>query len=56
MLALDNWGLVFKKELSIERSQILRGQEAIDYIESELLSVVAVVKTIRARVGLTNMP
>jgi hypothetical protein len=44
MLALDNWGLVFKKELSIERSQILRGQEAIDYIESELLSVVAVVK------------
>jgi hypothetical protein len=44
MLALDNWGLVFKKELSGERSQILRGQEAIDYIESELLSVVDVVK------------
>jgi hypothetical protein len=43
-VSLDNWGLVFKKELSVERSQILRGQEAIDYIESELLSVVAVVK------------
>ncbi|MFT2009781.1 RagB/SusD family nutrient uptake outer membrane protein [Pontibacter sp. 13R65] len=40
MLALDNWGLVFKKERSNERSEILRRQEAIDYIESELLSVV----------------
>jgi len=44
MLALDNWGLVFKKELSDERSEILRGQAAIDYIESELLSVVDVIK------------
>ncbi|MCC9167869.1 RagB/SusD family nutrient uptake outer membrane protein [Pontibacter sp. XAAS-A31] len=43
MLALDNWGLVFKKELSGERSEILRGQEAIEYIESELLSVVDVI-------------
>ncbi len=43
MLALDNWGLVFKKERSDERSEILRGQEAIDYIESELLSVVDVI-------------
>jgi hypothetical protein len=43
MLALDNWGLVFKKELSSERSEILRGQEAIDYVESELLSVVNVI-------------
>lgn len=40
MLALDNWGLVFKKELSSDVSRILRRQEAIDYIESELLSVV----------------
>ncbi len=42
MLALDNWGLVFKKESSDQISEILRGQQAIDYIESELLSVVDV--------------
>lgn len=40
MLALDNWGLVFKKEKSSEQSIILRGQEAVDYLEAELLSVV----------------
>lgn len=44
MLALDNWGLVFKKELSADVSQILRGQQAIAYIESELLSVVDVIR------------
>lgn len=43
MLALDSWGIVFKKESSEEISQILRTQEAIDYIESELLSVVDVI-------------
>lgn len=43
MLALDNWGLVFKKESSEEISEILRGQEAVDYIESELLSVADVI-------------
>ncbi|WP_158859796.1 RagB/SusD family nutrient uptake outer membrane protein [Lunatibacter salilacus] len=43
MLALDNWGLVFKKELTGDRSEILRGQVAIDYLESELLSVVDVI-------------
>ncbi|MDC6403767.1 MULTISPECIES: RagB/SusD family nutrient uptake outer membrane protein [Maribacter] len=43
MLALDNWGIVFKKESSEEISQILRAQEAVDYIESELLSVVEVI-------------
>ena len=42
MLALDNWGLVFKKDGSDQLSEILRGQEAISYIESELLSVVDV--------------
>lgn len=42
MLALDNWGLVFKKERSDQVSEILRGQEAIDYIEGKLLSVVDV--------------
>ncbi|WP_375240737.1 RagB/SusD family nutrient uptake outer membrane protein [Polaribacter sp.] len=40
MLTLDSWGLVFKKELSSQDSEILRNQEAVDYIESELLSVV----------------
>ncbi|MCF2489052.1 RagB/SusD family nutrient uptake outer membrane protein [Dyadobacter sp. CY347] len=44
MLALDNWGLVFKKELSSEVSQVLRGQEAITYLESELLSVVDLIR------------
>lgn len=40
MLALDNWGLIFKKERSDQLSEILRGQEAIDYLEERLLSVV----------------
>ena len=43
MLALDNWGLVFKKERSDQVSEILRGQEAIDYLEGRLLSVVDVI-------------
>ncbi|MEQ8414041.1 MAG: RagB/SusD family nutrient uptake outer membrane protein [Imperialibacter sp.] len=42
MLALDNWGLVFKKDRSSDVSVLLRGQEAIDYIEGKLLSVVDV--------------
>jgi hypothetical protein len=42
MLAMDNWGLAFQKETSDQVSVILRGQEAVDYIESELLSVVDV--------------
>ncbi len=45
ILMLDSWGLVFRKETSGELSEILRGQEAIDYIESELLSVVDVINT-----------
>jgi hypothetical protein len=48
MLMLDSWGLVFQKEESSELSTILRGQEAIDYIESELLSVVDVINTDKA--------
>ncbi len=47
LLMLDGWGLVFKKENSNAFSEILRGQEAIDYIESELLSVVDVINTNR---------
>lgn len=42
MMALDNWGLVFRKDASDQVSQILRGQEAISYIEGKLLSVVDV--------------
>jgi len=45
MLALDNWGLVFKKDNSNEISEILRGQEAIEYLEDELLSVVDVINS-----------
>jgi hypothetical protein len=45
MLMLDSWGLVFKKENSTEFSEILRGQDAVDYIESEFQSVVDVINT-----------
>ena len=45
MLALDSWGIAFKKEASTETSEILRGQDAIDYIESEFLSVVDLINT-----------
>ncbi len=48
MLMLESWGLVFQKETSTETSVILRGQEAIDYIQSELESVVNVINTVRA--------
>lgn len=43
MMTLDSWGLVFKKESSSEISQIIRKQEAIDYIEADLLSVADVI-------------
>lgn len=42
---LDNWGIVFKKLSSNQRSEILKGQEAIDLIESDLLSVVDVINS-----------
>lgn len=45
MLMLDSWGLVFDKEKSGETSNILRGQEAVDYLRSELESVVDVINT-----------
>ncbi|GMQ23346.1 hypothetical protein Aoki45_00280 [Algoriphagus sp. oki45] len=45
MLALDNWGLVFRKDRSDQQSEILRGQDAVDYLESELLSVVNVISS-----------
>ena len=43
MLMLDSWGIVLKKETSSELSEVLRTQNAIDYIESELMSVVDVI-------------
>lgn len=45
MLALDSWGLVFRKEATAETSGILRGVEAIAYIQTELESVVDVINT-----------
>lgn len=45
MLAMDNWGLVFKKEATDQQSEILRTQEALDYLEEELLSVVNVISS-----------
>ncbi|KJD32052.1 carbohydrate-binding protein SusD [Tamlana nanhaiensis] len=40
MLVLDAWGIAFKKEASNETSEILKGQDAVDYIESEFSAVV----------------
>lgn len=45
MMTLDSRGLVFKKESSASTSEILRGQDAVSYIESELLSVADVINT-----------
>jgi starch-binding outer membrane protein, SusD/RagB family len=39
MLTLDLFGVVFVKEDPRETSTLIRGQEAIDYIKSELLAV-----------------
>jgi hypothetical protein len=48
MMMLDSWGLVLRKEISSELSEVIRGEEAIGYIQSELLSVVDVINTTRA--------
>lgn len=45
MLMLDSWGLVFDKENSSDLSNILRGQEAIDYLDAEFMSVVSLINT-----------
>lgn len=47
MLMLDSWGLALKKEVSSELSEVVRGQEAIDYIQNEFLSVVDIINTDR---------
>ncbi len=39
LLSLDLFGLIFVKEVPTEPSEILRGEEAIAYIKSELLAV-----------------
>jgi starch-binding outer membrane protein, SusD/RagB family len=39
MLSLDLFGVVFTKNLPTETSKILRGEEAVEYIKSELLAV-----------------
>ena len=54
MLFLDSWGIAFKKESSNEISEILRTQAAIDYIESDLMSVVNLINTDRGPGRLTQ--
>ncbi|MBX2875774.1 MAG: RagB/SusD family nutrient uptake outer membrane protein [Saprospiraceae bacterium] len=45
MLMLESWGMVFDKENSSDISNILRGQEAVAYLEAELTSVVDLINT-----------
>jgi hypothetical protein len=45
LLMLDLYGLIFVKEKPDETSTILRGEEAIAYIKSELLAVEPIVET-----------
>lgn len=45
MLMLESWGLVFDKERSSDISNILRGADAVAYLESELTSVVDLINT-----------
>ncbi len=45
MLMLDSWGLVFDKERSSDISNVLRGEEAVNYLMGELSSVVDVINT-----------
>ncbi|MBX2894682.1 MAG: RagB/SusD family nutrient uptake outer membrane protein [Cyclobacteriaceae bacterium] len=49
LLILDSWGIVFKKSSASQLSVVLKGQDAIDYIESELLSVVNVIGNDKGR-------
>lgn len=47
LLLLDGWGVVLRKESSAELSEVLRGQDAVAYIEQELVSVVDLIATNR---------
>jgi hypothetical protein len=39
LLSLDMWGIVFKKADPNKASEVLRGNDAIEYIKSELLAI-----------------
>ena len=45
MLMLESWGIVFDKETSSDISNILRGQDAVAYLEGELSSVANQINT-----------
>lgn len=45
MFTLDLWGIAFKKENSNDLSEILRGNDAVEYIKLELEAVVGDLKT-----------
>ncbi|MDP5044420.1 MAG: RagB/SusD family nutrient uptake outer membrane protein [Leeuwenhoekiella sp.] len=45
MLFLDSWGIAFKKEGTSQTSEIIRGADAVAYIESEFLAVVDTINT-----------
>jgi hypothetical protein len=45
MLLLDLYGLAFVKDDATETSKILRGNEAVEYIKSELLAIEPIVET-----------
>ena len=45
MVALDLWGIAFKKEDPSVQSEILRGSEALDYIRSEFEAVAGSLRT-----------
>lgn len=45
MLTLDLWGLAFKKDDPNQISEILRGGEAVDYVQSEFEAVVGDLRT-----------
>jgi len=45
MVSLDLWGISFKKEGTNDLTTVLRGNDAVDYIKSELEAVVGDLKT-----------
>lgn len=45
MIVLDLWGITFKKEDQTELSEILRGNEAVEYIRSEFEAVINDLRT-----------
>ena len=45
MLFLDSWGLAFKKESTNAVSEVLRGEDAVNYIQDEFLAVVDTINT-----------